>query len=221
MVSLLPVDLVNPLTSLRGTLEAMKLAWNPELGGVIMAFKRVALREPSGQLNNDEPHVHVRATATARVFTPQLGQVLLGTISEVSATHLSLLAYENFNATIRIDKTRFALATDGSGWTNKADSGASPLEAGSTVEFMVTGMHHAEGLLSLDGEVVGAESSSSSKDPVSPAPHAGGKSDHSNQKRSRASAEDSQEEDKPAEKKKSKKHKEKSKEGKRKKRAKE
>jgi len=99
------------------------------------------------QINVDEPHVHVRVTATALVFGPRNGMVLQGKVSEACATHLSVLAYGVFNATLPCPKS------------NDSSSGSSiasaweAADAGSVVRFRVLRMQHAEGLLSIEGHL--------------------------------------------------------------------
>eukprot|EP00613_Pedinella_sp_CCMP2098_P001879 CAMPEP_0171633822 /NCGR_PEP_ID=MMETSP0990-20121206/25489_1 /TAXON_ID=483369 /ORGANISM="non described non described, Strain CCMP2098" /LENGTH=215 /DNA_ID=CAMNT_0012204727 /DNA_START=78 /DNA_END=727 /DNA_ORIENTATION=+ len=160
----------------------MKMRYDADLGGVIMAFRRVALREPSGQVNSDARYSHSTSIRPA-VWADTAGFYIGGL-----AYNLSLLAYENFNATIKIDKARFS-AQD-SEWKEKSGT-SEPLKAGTIVKFMVTGMHHASGLLSLDGDVVNASKSDvpSSQTQISDA-H---KSEHSSKKRPRNVLETSEE----------------------------
>jgi hypothetical protein len=96
------------------------------------------------QINVDEPHIHVRVTATAMVFGPRNGMVLRGKVTEACATHLSVLAYGVFNATLPRPKSS----------SNSSGSVASAWEAvevGSVVRFNVLRMQHAEGLLAIEG----------------------------------------------------------------------
>jgi hypothetical protein len=113
----------------------------------------------------DEPHIHVRATARAHVFAPRNGMVLRGTVTEACATHLAVLAYGVFNATLPHPKTSSASSaalSSGPGRNSGHHGGSSggaagaweAVAAGSAVRFRVRRMQHAEGLLAMEGALL-------------------------------------------------------------------
>mmetsp|Transcript_46608 Transcript_46608/g.105329 ORF Transcript_46608/g.105329 Transcript_46608/m.105329 type:complete len:223 (-) Transcript_46608:29-697(-) len=140
-VSLLPASLGGPLAAIEGNLHAQLMRYDRALGGVVLSYSDIKILDEgtfvSGQINIDEPHIHVRATATAHLFAPRKGMTLPGRVTEVAATHVSVLCYGVFNATIPL-------------------KGAPDVTAGigDSIMIRVLQMQHGDGLLHLEGSLV-------------------------------------------------------------------
>ena len=77
--------------------------------------------------------------------------VLVGTVAKAAATHLSVLAYGVFNATLTKPRRSSSSGGSGDAWTA---ANGSEVEVGSAVTFRVSSMQHGEGLLSMDGHLL-------------------------------------------------------------------
>jgi DNA-directed RNA polymerase subunit E'/Rpb7 len=77
------------------------------------------------------------------VFSPQNGMVLEATVAEISSTHLSLLAYGVFNATISatsINDDSFTF--EDSQWCGGTDN--QTIVVGTQVKFQVRHVQHSD-----------------------------------------------------------------------------
>uniref|UniRef100_A0A7S2ARY2 RPA43 OB domain-containing protein n=1 Tax=Octactis speculum TaxID=3111310 RepID=A0A7S2ARY2_9STRA len=159
-LSLLPEALHNVRGHIRAQLLQQLLRYNEDFGGVIVSFSKIAPKSHCGQLVCDEPHIHVDVGTTAYVFAPSLTTELIARTTKVSATHISLLAYGIFNVTIAAADVGSAhvISEDGADWIcrHERDSdGAQDIRSGTHVRLRVKKTHHAEGLLAIDGELMG------------------------------------------------------------------
>ena len=97
----------------------------------------------ASQINGDEAHIHVSIDATAHVFAPRNGMELMGTVSKVAATHLSILAYGVFNATVTREGIDKCFAFDDASEEWQQPNGEF-ISVGKLVTFRVMKIQHAE-----------------------------------------------------------------------------
>ena len=90
------------MAHIRTILFQLLMRYTPDLGGVVLTFSNIKLppNQRHGMLISDEPHITVNVMATAQVFSPATGMELVGRATKVASTHVSLLVYGIFNATI-------------------------------------------------------------------------------------------------------------------------
>lgn len=151
-VSILPSALAEPQKNVNGSLNKMLMRYDDDLGGVPLAWTKVSIPSESGQINGDEPQVHIRVTATAHLFAPRNGMELVATVSKISATHISALAYGVFNATISRESLK-GYKYESEQWVSSSRS----ISNGDVIKFRLDRMQHAEGILSMDGSLVSGD----------------------------------------------------------------
>ena len=142
VISVLPHCLRNIRVAVRESLDARLLKFDPRFGGVPIKFSKAQIVQKSGQIVGEEPQVHVRVRATARVFAPKPGMVLTGCVQKVAPKHVALLTHEIFNATCSISPSGAETAT------------TPQLITGAIVSFRVLSVAFSEGLLSIMGELL-------------------------------------------------------------------
>jgi len=163
-VSLLPHALGDVRGHIRSTLLSLRMRYHLSIGGVILEVPKVRLApgRACGKIIGTEPQIHFDLITTARVFRPTPGLRLVGEVKKVSATHISLLVYGLFNASIVAGamgaRFRFDKAT--STWKDQQDGKEIGIDAALT--FAVVRVHQADPLISIDGELIGLASTTRS-----------------------------------------------------------
>jgi hypothetical protein len=120
-----------------------------------MQYAKLRFEKPAGRLFDENPAIHVTATADAVIFYPTLGSILVGRVHVVGAGHIALLVAGVFNAII--------FASDLAPWYScvvpDASLASSALSPG--------GLCYA-GTEAYDGAVSAAEGTASSKKSLLP-----------------------------------------------------
>jgi len=123
-VPLPPAYLGSELQGVRCALSELLVKFCPALGGVLLAHGQPRLASSGqyvsshggglalGRIYEELPLVHVRASAEALLFRPELGQVLHGRVASVSSGHVGLLVAGLFNATVHADDMASGYAYD-------------------------------------------------------------------------------------------------------------
>lgn len=128
-----------------------------ELGGVLCAYSDVTFPEKAGRIITSIPAVFASVRFMATVFRPLRGAKLQGEVTEVSATHIGLLVFGVFSASVAADRLPPGYAYDGTqgGEWRAEDEGAGlpELTMGSKVAFRVEGVHEAGGQISIVGDM--------------------------------------------------------------------
>ncbi|KAL7418815.1 hypothetical protein Q5752_006499 [Cryptotrichosporon argae] len=88
------------LAGVRETLDGMLMRYMPEMGGVLLAHWEHGFLDDTVQIINECPFGVCEVEFHSIVWAPQIGQVLTGTHSLSSPSHLSLLFSKTFNVSI-------------------------------------------------------------------------------------------------------------------------
>ena len=139
-------------------MQALLLKYSDGLGGVLLAFDNLQF-DPNhrhGHILNEMPHIHYLVTCTALVFYPSLKTNLVGAVNEVFPSHVGLLVYELFNASVSAEALRLAGYTfdkEGNQWSQseEEEGGNRVVAKGDKMSFCVQKLHECNGLISLEG----------------------------------------------------------------------
>jgi hypothetical protein len=158
LVSLEPSSLSNTRQALETSMHSLLLKYSDGLGGVLLAFDNLQFDSDHshGQILNEMPHIHYRVTCTAVIFFPNLKSNLVGAVNEVFPSHVGLLVYELFNASVSAEALRLAGYTfdkEMNEWSQSAegDGGDCIVAKGDKMSFRVEKLHESNGLISLEG----------------------------------------------------------------------
>lgn len=139
-----------------------------EFKGIVVCYYDLEIPEEIGQIYYDKPHVNFSVKAKFLVFTPEVGQILVGQVNKVGHDHIGLLVHGVFNVTIA-DKdlsTRFEYDDDAAAWIPKQQQPAkgkakvpaaekSPIQMGTMILFQVTGLQQSDEYFSMLGSLDG------------------------------------------------------------------
>jgi DNA-directed RNA polymerase I subunit RPA43 len=67
------------------------------LDGILAGYGKLYLQSATGDLLNEETHVHLNVVSDFWVFRPVVGATLKGTVNETSPTHVSVIVHGCFN----------------------------------------------------------------------------------------------------------------------------
>ena len=130
-------------------LGKLLMLYHDDLGGVAVAFSRVALKETAGVIMADDPRIHVHVTARATVFAPPVGCLLRGTVNKLSPDHIGLLVHDAFNAAIGRAHMPADLVYDADEQVWNRTDPAVPIAVGSSLQLAVMGLEEANGVMSI------------------------------------------------------------------------
>ncbi|TXT05002.1 hypothetical protein VHUM_03822 [Vanrija humicola] len=85
------------------TLDGMLMRYVPQLGGVLLAHTKHELVDDMVRIINECPFGVVEVQFHSIVWAPKVGQVLYGTHSLSSPSHISLLFAKTFNVSIPLN----------------------------------------------------------------------------------------------------------------------
>jgi DNA-directed RNA polymerase subunit E'/Rpb7 len=106
--SILPAGLGNVKQSVdRCMRESLLMQYSHTVGGIILAYDNVhILNLHSGRIVEELPHIHYNVSCNALVFTPHYGATVKGRVTETFHSHVALVVYNYFNASISADQLR-------------------------------------------------------------------------------------------------------------------
>ncbi|XP_022341237.2 DNA-directed RNA polymerase I subunit RPA43-like [Crassostrea virginica] len=122
----------------KGVEEALKSERNlvsEEFGGALIAYNNIQVQQAMGLIV--DPYIHFDIVADFIVFKPTVGSILTGVVHRVFKSHVSLLVYGIFNASIK-----------------KSKSNEDQLREGSEVEFKVERIYVNNRILSMHGALL-------------------------------------------------------------------
>ena len=136
-VQVFPAQLAAPKSAVCEKLAKSLLRYNQTIQAVLLAFKDIKLEQNLANISTDynAQLITVSVNLTALIFTPKIGQRLVGALIRKGSDHLALLVYGAIHATIP-DPPQEQV------W-----------EAGQMVPFVVRSMYVSDGLLSILGQI--------------------------------------------------------------------
>jgi DNA-directed RNA polymerase subunit E'/Rpb7 len=105
--SILPSGLSDVKGSIDRCIREFLLKYSEGVGGIILAYKNVEiLKNARGSIMEELPHIHYDVTCEALVFSPVPKAKLWGRITESFHSHISLIVFNYFNASISAAQLR-------------------------------------------------------------------------------------------------------------------
>ncbi|GKZ01102.1 hypothetical protein MPSEU_001061800 [Mayamaea pseudoterrestris] len=154
-VSILPSGLEDVSKTVQESLQHFLLKYSSGMKGVPLAFNSVKiLKNGSGNILNELPHIHYSVACDAVVFAPKQGQRLTGVVRESFHSHLSLVVYNYFNASVSADALReqgFTFDLEDEQWKTDDDESLA-LSVDDRIRFKVLKVHESAGIISIEGE---------------------------------------------------------------------
>lgn len=100
-VSILPAGLRDVKSSIENCLGKFMLKYSEAVGGVVLAYKDMeVMTNGRGKIVEELPHVIYDVTCEALVFQPTPKARLIGTVTGSFHSHISLVVFDYFNASI-------------------------------------------------------------------------------------------------------------------------
>ena len=160
-LSLLPCYTHSIKQGVQDHLNRAVLRYSSSLKGVFLGFRNVALAQPYAAIFNEAPHLHCDITCDALVFKPTIGAKLSGRVNKVGMNHVGMLVSGVFNASIPSNELPkgYEYKEEDDAWvlsdnTKHDDNNEmQTIEVGNKVEFRVTAIHEANGLISIQGSM--------------------------------------------------------------------
>ena len=107
--SILPSGLGDVKTSIDRCIRDFLLKYSDSVEGIIMGYKNVEIStDGRGRIVEELPHIHYDIRCDALVFTPIPNARLKGRVTESFHSHVSLVVFNYFNASISADRLREA-----------------------------------------------------------------------------------------------------------------
>lgn len=148
--AILPVSLGAPMDAIKLQLNEMLLKYNDELQGIPITFSRIEYDRGKelGRIMAEQPHIHIDITTTVLLFKPAADKIIYGKINQTSDSHISLLVYGIFNASIASDQLGKGYKFNHS--TQEWESAEGNLSLGSFVQCTIINFNVANGVLSIN-----------------------------------------------------------------------
>ena len=99
---LMPVYIKNIRKGVCEKLNQRIFEYSSELHGILVTFSNLAILQKTGEIHDDNPHVHFNVKYTATIFQPHLGAVLKGVINKVGEDYFTCLVYDCFTVHVRL-----------------------------------------------------------------------------------------------------------------------
>ncbi|KAK9385476.1 hypothetical protein V1515DRAFT_608201 [Lipomyces mesembrius] len=105
-VSIAPMYTLAPLQGIRSQhLDPLTMTYYPAVSGIVLACLGVSIDDADGaKIAGDSPFAFVWISAKLLVWRPKRGDILQGRINLQSRSHIGLLIFDVFNASITRDK---------------------------------------------------------------------------------------------------------------------
>ena len=143
--SILPSGLADVKASVDRCIRDFLLKYSDSIGGIIMAYDNVNIKtNGKGRIVEELPHIHHDVTCDALVFTPILKAQLKGRVTGSFHSHIAVVAFNFFNASISAAHLRqagFEYDVNKEMWY-ETDS-EYVIEKGSSIKFAIEKVHEA------------------------------------------------------------------------------
>jgi DNA-directed RNA polymerase I subunit RPA43 len=171
-VSLLPRDLADIQGALHASLRKILLRYSEGIGGVLLSFEKVKILS-RGEILNELPHIHYVVSLGGIVFSPKQGQTLTGVIYECFHSHVSLVLYGYFNASVpaaELQSSGYQYDARNVTWEKRQQHGSpeSVLSKGQTISCDCHKIYISDGVISIEGRAPRLAIRSSSSSTSSP-----------------------------------------------------
>uniref|UniRef100_A0A7S3L6X0 RPA43 OB domain-containing protein n=1 Tax=Amphora coffeiformis TaxID=265554 RepID=A0A7S3L6X0_9STRA len=151
--SILPSGLSDVKTSIDRCIRDFLLKYSDAVDGTIMGYKNVEiLADGRGRIVEELPHIHYDIRCDALVFSPVPNARLRGRVTESFHSHVSMVVFNYFNASISASRLReagFEYDADKESWYNIESEDT--IEKSSYLVFAAEKIHEAVGMISIDG----------------------------------------------------------------------
>ena len=148
--AILPGDLASPMDAIKMQLNDMLLKYNEDLQAVPLCFSKIEfdVGKDSGRVMAEEQWIHVDLVTSLLLFKPLAGRTIHGYINQISDSHISLLLYGMFNASIAADELgkKFKFNHSTQSW----ESPDGNLSHGDYMKCRIINFHFANGVLSIN-----------------------------------------------------------------------
>jgi DNA-directed RNA polymerase subunit E'/Rpb7 len=105
--SILPSGLSDVKGSIDRCIREFLLKYSEGVGGIVLAYKNVdILKKARGSILEELPHIHYDVTCEALVFSPVPKAKLWGRVTESFHSHISLIVFNYFNASVSAAQLR-------------------------------------------------------------------------------------------------------------------
>jgi DNA-directed RNA polymerase I subunit RPA43 len=150
-VALQPHHCGNIIEAVKGQLNDMLLKYSEEIQGTPVSFSNLELPRGMeyGRLLGAQPWVHVDLRATVVIFRPIRGLQLKGMVNQVSDSHVSLLVYGMFNASLsaRDLANHYTFDQENSTWESNEKG---DIQVNDYIDITIHSFQQAHGVLNLN-----------------------------------------------------------------------
>jgi hypothetical protein len=152
----------DPKGAIISSLHTNVLKYDPRVSGVLISFKDISFAKDKcvGTIMNEQAWINFKVECTGTIFVPKVGQSLTGTVNKCTSGHIGLLAYGFFNASIPESSLRgngnmgFSEGGEGEEEGEWKSEDGEVIKVGSNVNLVIKKIHHLEGVVSIEGELV-------------------------------------------------------------------
>ena len=148
--AILPISMGYPLDAVRVQLNDMLLKYNEGLQGIPISFSKIEFDrgKECGRILDEQPWIHVDITTSVLLFKPAAGNTIHGKVNQISDSHVSLLVYGIFNASITSEElgSKYKYSHTRQAW--ESDTG--DLQVDDLAACRILDFHIANGVLSIN-----------------------------------------------------------------------
>ena len=145
-----PSDLASPLDAIKLQLDEMLLKYSEDLQAVPVCYSGIEFDEgkDTGKIIAEQPWIHVEVLTTLVLFKPLKDQIIQGLITQVSDSHISLILYGTFNASIASAElsNKFTFNYSSQSW----ESSEGDLALGDYVSCKIINYNFANSILTIN-----------------------------------------------------------------------
>ena len=148
--AILPSDLRSPLDAIKVQLNEMLLKYCEDLQAVPVCYSGIEFDEgkDTGKIIAEQPWIHIDVVTTLLLFKPLKGKIIQGLITQVSDSHISLILYGTFNASIASEEIgdKFSFNYSTQSW----ESPEGDLALGDVVSCKIINYNFANSILTIN-----------------------------------------------------------------------
>lgn len=150
-IALAPSHIGNQSSAIKATLNNFLFKYNLDLDGIPLIYEEIKATKGNecSKIIGEQPFLHQSVTTNVVIFKPIVGEIITGTIKNVSSTVISLLVYGMFNASIACNhlSKNYTYNENSNSW----ESQDGDMSEGDVVVFKVLKYEHDDDLLHISG----------------------------------------------------------------------